>query len=172
MEFSEFAKMLKPIIVGEQKIGEFAQELFENIVDMPDTVESPLDKKNLRTFKAYYMGTVTINKFSKDIRKHIEPALFERYIYEMPEEAQMDIYKALAEYVPGMTDQNVAEKTAELFKSIISEASTKKRTAKKSIDTKTEENQSQVVGEKDYYLLDECNSSCPLCGDKLVKNIK
>lgn len=172
MEFSEFAKILKPIIGGEQKIGEFAQELFENIVDMPDTVESPLDKKNLRTFKAYYMGTVTINKFSKDIRKHIEPALFERYIYEMPEEAQMDIYKALAEYVPGMTDQNVAEKTAELFKSIISEASTKKRTAKKSIDTKTEENQSQVVGEKDYYLLDECNSSCPLCGDKLVKNIK
>jgi len=170
MEFSEFAKILKPIIGGEQKIGEFAQELFENIVDMPDTVESPLDKKDLRTFKAYYMGTVTINKLSKDIRKHIEPALFEQYIYEMPEEAQMDIYKALAEFVPGMTDRNVAEKTAELFKSIISAASTKKRTSKTNKEVPGLE-EDQVVGEKDYYLLDECNSACPLCGDRLVKNI-
>lgn len=172
MEFSQFAKILKPIIGGDLKIGEFAYELFVNIVDMPSSDTNPLEKKDMRTFKAYYMGTCTINKISQDIRKYVEPALFEKYIYEMPEEAQIDIYKALAVYVPGMTDQNIAEKTASLFKDIICEASIKKRTSKSSKKEGQEfKDKLQIVGEKDYYLLEECNSLCPICGDRLVKSI-
>ena len=171
MEFSEFAKILHPIIGAGSNVDDFACELFENIVEYPGQDESPIDKKSMKSYKAYYLGDRKITAFSKEIRKYVEPTSFESYIADMPEEAQMSIYQVLAEHVSGMTDQNIAEKTAELFKSIIYEASTKKRTSKKDKENKVPEANALVVGEKDYYLLDECNSSCPLCGDKLVKTI-
>ena len=130
MTFSEFANLLKPIIGGGSNIDVFAQELFENIVEYPNQDESPIDKKSMKSFKSYYLGDRTIKAFSQEIRKYVEPTSFEAYIADMPEEAQMSIYKVLAEHVPGMTDQNIAEKTAELFKNIIYDASIKKRTSK------------------------------------------
>ena len=172
MTFSEFANLLKPIIGGGSNIDVFAQELFENIVEYPNQDESPIDKKSMKSFKSYYLGDRTIKAFSQEIRKYVEPTSFEAYIADMPEEAQMSIYKVLAEHVPGMTDQNIAEKTAELFKNIIYDASIKKRTSKSNKKEEQEfKDKLQIVGEKDYYLLEECNSSCPICGDKLVKII-
>ena len=131
MDFSEFAKILHPIIGAGSNVDDFACELFENIVEYPGQDESPIDKKSMKSYKAYYLGDRNITAFSKEIRKYVEPTSFESYIADMPEEAQMSIYQVLAEHVSGMTDQNIAEKTAELFKSIIYEASTKKRTSKR-----------------------------------------
>ncbi len=81
---------------------------------------------------------------------------------------QRDIFKEFVADVPGMTDRNVPEKMAELFKKIIVDACPikKKKSAKK-----TSAKDESVV-EADFVLLNECGNKCPLCKAKLTETKK
>lgn len=170
MNFSEFAKILKPIIGEDKRADEFAYELFSQIVDLPDEKEDLLNDVSPKAYKSYYSGDRGITRFAKKIRKFIEPTAFEAYIDELSEEAQLSIFNALANYVPGMNDQNIAEKTSECFKNIIYDATMQNR--RKGGQTKKEGEDTFDIGQKDYYLLDECESMCPICGQILIKNVR
>lgn len=170
MNFSEFANRLKKIISGDENVsgGAFAKELFANILDTKD--EYDLDNKVApSTFRAYYRGDRDIKRFAPQIRKYVEPMLFEDYIDSLGDDVQRDIFKEFAKDCSGMTDQNIPEKVAELFKQIIVNACpVTKKVPKKSKASAVD----KPVIEEDFALLNECGNKCPLCKAKLTETKK
>lgn len=170
MKFTEFARRLKNIISGSDSAGggAFAKELFKNILDIKD------GKLDLDTgvapssYRAYFRGDRDITGFAPRIRKYVEPELFYAYIDKLGDDIQHDIFKEFASDCPGMTDRNVPDKMAALFKKIIIDACPvkKKKPAKKK--TAKEE----PIIEEDFVLLDECGNKCPLCKSKLSETKK
>ena len=124
MLFAEFARRLKDIISGlnSGKGGEFAKELFKNILDIDDN-EFDLDNDiSPSAYRAYFRGDRDLTRLAPKIRKCVEPELFVAYINSLGEDVQHDIFKEFAADCPGMTEWNIPEKIAELFKKIIVEA--------------------------------------------------
>lgn len=167
VKFSDFARRLKNIVSGVEtgKGGDFAKELFQNILQIDDE-EIDLDEVNSpSTYRAYFRGDRDITRFAQKIRKYVEPELFYSYIDGMGDDIQHDIFKEFAADCPGMTEQNVPEKMAELFKQIIIDACPveKNKTAAKKLAI------TQPVQDTDFVLLQECGNKCPLCKAKLTE---
>ena len=85
MEFTEFVDCLYPIISGDKAKDLFVQELFLNITDMMNE-ENIVEKKSLSTYRSYYTGERTINRFAKRIREYLEPSCFEEYLNNLSDE--------------------------------------------------------------------------------------
>lgn len=169
MLFAEFARRLKDIISGlnSGKGGDFAKELFKNILDIDDN-EFDLDNDiSPSAYRAYFRGDRDLTRLAPKIRKYVEPELFVAYINGLGEDVQHDIFKEFAADCPGMTEWNIPEKIAELFKKIIVEACpVKKKTKAKAIAKE------EPVVEEDFALLNECGNKCPLCKAKLTETKK
>lgn len=165
MNFSEFAKKLKNIISGSDTCTgrDFAKELFTNILDINDGKFS-LDDIAPATYRAYFRGDRDLTRLAPKIRKYVEPELFYSYIHSLNGSIQLDIYKEFVEYCPGMADDNIPEKMAELFKKIIVDACPIKKN-KPTIKSLAKE---EPVEEADFALLNECGNKCPLCQAKLI----
>lgn len=170
MKFDEFARRLKNIISGSDSGngGEFAKELLENILDIDDGKFDLDDDIAPSAYRAYFRGDRGLARLAPKIRKYVEPELFVAYINGLGPDVQHDIFKEFATDCPGMTDQNIPEKMAELFKRIIVEACPVK---KKKPAKKTPEKEEPVV-EEDFVLLEECGNKCPLCKAKLSETKK
>ena len=181
MEFSSFAQTLKPIIAEGASEDVFAQTLFINITKFSDEDENVVANTPLASYKSYYTGRRGLTKFAPKITKYLEPERFVAYIDEAGDAAQKDIFHELSPHNPGMTDWNVAESCAGMFKDIILGAAKRKRTPK---NAKTglipadlgvsamlpanSERRFEEVDHGDLYLLAECTMKCPVCGRKLV----
>lgn len=170
MKFAEFARRLENTISGldSGNGGDFAKELFKNILDIADG-KFDLDYDILQaSYCAYFRGDRDLTHLALKIRKYIEPELFVSYIDALGADEQRDIFKEFATDCPGMKDDNIPEKMAELFKKIIVDACPvkKKKPAKK---TPVKE---EPIVEADFVLLDECGNKCPLCKVKLSETKK
>lgn len=170
MKFAEFARRLKSIISDSDSVsgGAFAKELFKNILDIKDGKLDLDENVAPSSYRAYFRGDGDITGFAPKIRKYVESELFYSYIDGQGEEAQRDIFKEFAADCPGMTDRNVPEKLAELFKKIIVDACpVKKKKRAKKAPAKEE-----PIVEADFVLLDECGNKCPICKAKLSETKK
>ena len=148
MNFSEFANKLYKIISARMDVPSFVAELFENITVFKDNKIDIVDKTSPSSFKKYYTGERGINFFAKKIRKYIEPAKFEDYITNLSDEAQLQILTEFSKDCPEMTKMNVAEKLADLFKSIIIEAVNEKRRVSKKKQLQKEELTTELEKQK------------------------
>lgn len=170
MKFSEFAKRLKDIISHDDSVRgrDFVKELFKNILDVTDDQFDLDTSVSPSAYHAYYCGERGLSRLVPKIRKYVEPELFVAYIDSLGEDVQRDIFKEFAKDCPGMTDKNIPEKMAELFKKIILDAVPKKK--KKPVAKKSAKE--EPVTDADFALLDECRGKCPLCKGKLTKTVK
>lgn len=170
MKFAEFARRLKNIISGldSGNGGDFAKELFKNILDIDDG-KFDLDYDiSLSAYRVYFRGDRGLARLAPRIRKYVEPELFVSYIEDLGPDAQRDIFKEFAADCPGMTDRNIPEKMAELFKKIIVDACP----AKKKKPASKKGAKEEPVVEEDFALLNECGNKCPLCKSKLTETKK
>ena len=170
MRFAEFARRLKNIISGlnSGNGGDFAKELFKNILDIDDG-KFDLDYDiSPASYRAYFRGDRDLTRLAPKIRKYVEPELFVCYIDALGADEQRDIFKEFATDCPGMTDRNIPEKMAELFKKIIVDACP----VKKKKPAKKKPSKEEPIVEADFVLLDECGNKCPLCKSKLKKKKK
>lgn len=178
MEFSSFAKALKPIIAEGASEDVFTQTLFINITKFPDEDENVVEKTPLASYKSYYNGRRGLTRFAAKITKYLEPERFVSYIDEAGDAAQKVIFHELSPHNPEMTDWNVAESCAVMFKEIILEAASRKRTfnhdksGRVSVTlgplSMSQADPERHIEDADLYLLVECGMKCPVCGRKLV----
>lgn len=75
MKFSEFARRLKAIISDEESStgGNFAKELFRNILKIEDEKLDLDEDISMPTYRAYFRGDRDKSRFATKIRKYIEP---------------------------------------------------------------------------------------------------
>lgn len=124
MEFTEFVNRLYPIISGERAKDVFTQELFLSITSIEND-DNFIAETGLSTFRSYYSGDRSINRFSKKIRKYLEPSCFEEYINTLSDEQCSQLCSTFSDVISNITAYNVGEKLSELFVEIINDASTK-----------------------------------------------
>ena len=154
MKFFEFAKILKPIIAGNSNAADFVIELFKAITEFTDNIDADSYLGIMpSTARHYYSGDRNISRLAIKIRKFIEPEKFGDYINKLSDEIQLQILTEFSKYCPEMTKMNVAEKLAELFKSIIIEASNKER---------VDSNKGDIEEETTKLLYDRSISDCDL----------
>jgi hypothetical protein len=126
MEFSDFVKLLYPVIGAGGNTHAFAKSIFETIVT--DEGQAALDERSSDTYKAYYNGNTGITRLAQSITAYIEPEEFIGYIAQFSDAAVQSLCDSFQPYLPDITPHNAREKLAELFASIIKEAaSTKKK---------------------------------------------
>lgn len=170
MKFAEFARRLKNIISCQDSGsgGAFVKEIFKNILDINDGKFDLDNDISPSAYRAYFSGDRGLSRIAPSIRKYVEPELFVSYIKSFGDDVQHDIFKQFASDCPGMTEWNIPEKMAELFKKIIVDAcpAEKRKPAKKALE------KAEPVIEEDFVLLNECGNKCPFCKTKLSETKK
>lgn len=133
MNFSEFFKLIHPIIGGGSSTSASARSLFDAI--MGETGEGITAGYTESSYKAYANGKMQITKIAQAVSPHIDAMEFEDYINNFGDSATIRLSEAFKPHIPDITPLNVGEKLAELFVSIIETAASAKRkspgTAKK-----------------------------------------
>jgi len=133
MDFSEFFKLIHPIIGGGSSTSASARSLFDAI--MGETGEGITAGYTESSYKAYANGKMQITKIAQAVNPHIDAMEFEDYINNFGDSATIRLSEIFKPHIPDITPMNVGEKLAELFVSIIETAATAKRkspgTAKK-----------------------------------------
>lgn len=124
MEFTEFVNRLYPVISGEMAKDVFTQELFLNISNIEDE-DNFIEATGLSTFRSYYSGERSINRFAKKIRKYMEPSCFEAYIKGLSDAQCSQLCSIFSDTINDITLFNVGEKLSYLFAEIINDASLK-----------------------------------------------
>lgn len=165
MEFYVFANRLMKVASGGDSDNKaiFTQALFENILEIDDG-KVDLEKITARAYRMYFSGERKINRLASKIRKYIEPEKFSAYINSLGADVQHDIFKEFAADCPGMSDINIHDSMAGLFKKIIEEAYASYNKGKK-VSGKQQE---PSLDKEDFVLLDECRNRCPICQGKLL----
>lgn len=131
MEFSEFAKILRPLIANGMPAGAFVRDLFENITVFPESMtDNPIIKTGDNTFRSYYTGNRKLTQFVPKIARYVDMEMFVNYITNVGDDAQDEIYQRLKPYWPDMEESNIPFGTAQLFKSIIFSYATEKPSGK------------------------------------------
>ncbi|MCR5800451.1 MAG: hypothetical protein K6G69_10285 [Lachnospiraceae bacterium] len=148
MLFCEFARHLYPIVSGDMNTDEFTQELFRKITQT-DNEENIIENTVFSTYRSYYSGERSIKQFAKKIRKNIEPACFMTYIDDLSDEAREQIVQAFSSECNDLTVMNVGEKMADLFKSIIIEASEASSKSQNKAATQQNHTKKKSISEKD-----------------------
>ena len=129
MEFSEFARLLHPIVDGEASQPAFAKTLIEAIL-RDDGIEI-LSGYSPETFKAYYNGNTAITKLAKKISKFIEPALFEAYLEPLPDQSVQKLCDIFENHVDSISQHNAIEELSAFYADIIYAAAGERRKTKK-----------------------------------------
>lgn len=143
MEFSEFVKLLYPVIGAGGNTHAFTKSIFETIVT--DEGQAALDERSPDTYKAYYNGNTGITKLAQSITAYIEPEEFIGYIEQFSDAAVQSLCDSFQPYVPDITHHNAGEKLAGLFASIIYEAAAAKKKGTSRGADKTETIEAEVV---------------------------
>ena len=159
LDFKTFARALEPLLSEGKTLGVFASTLFEEITSYRDEDENPIHSTTQDTFRGYMNGR-GISWLASKIAGHIDKEKFEIYIEGYGADTQDAIYRALSDYISGMTPVNIPESCASAFEEIILEAAAVKRgqVSKVLASSLTD----------DEYLIEESRGRCLNCGASLV----
>lgn len=120
MQFSEFAKILRPVIGGVMGTGDFVQTLFSNIVTGDgDTI---VDETANSTYRAYFNGTNRITKMALKIGPYLETENFVSYLSTFSDETVESLQSLFRPYIPEINTNNAEKLIAVFFRDIIFEA--------------------------------------------------
>ena len=139
-DFSEFASILFSYLAGSDNQGQFAQKLFMNIVP-DDSLETWEYLNNLTpdTYRRYFRGK-PITDLAKRIVPVLDLAKFELYIDDFDQTPLNCLARRLSPFFEEeVTQCNVAEKSASLFKEILIKAAEKSRKVKDTGDSHRQE---------------------------------
>lgn len=125
MTFPDFFQVVYGIIGEGKSIHEFAQFLFDQLLETSDDPNyvNPLYEVRPNTIRKYCdpndkkhnLPAKTVLK----IRNKIEPAHFSTYLGTFSDETRSDLVDALKEEIPDIDEHNVCDKCADLFKDIL-----------------------------------------------------
>lgn len=136
MEFTEFAKILKPIIGGSYNTHMFTRTLFESIVT--DNGALQIEDISESTFKSYYNGKTKVTKISQRVLPHIDPEQFITYLEGFSEATTQRLCDAFEAHIDGITLHNASEKIAYFFEGILTTAAGQERKSPQKKTKKTE----------------------------------
>lgn len=156
MEFSEFAKRLKPIIGDADNVESFVRTLFDAVVD--EDGQSAFEEYKDGTLRGYYYGSPRIDRFAKKIYRHLDLEAFIEYIDCYARSSSAELVDAFSDAIPNISDDNASKKISELFVSIIVEAAHCK--GKKNMDIESNEEVGESVLEAET-LYEEPNREVP-----------
>lgn len=125
MEFTDFGTRLYNVASSNMNKADFCRMLFERITDLSTADGDPLDLEP-DTYRKYLRGASPITKLAKSINAYIEITVFIAYIEQHPEGVIANIAKAFKDDFPDIDindSKQIAEYIADLFESIILEAS-------------------------------------------------
>lgn len=132
MLFTEFVQRLSSVISAGGSTDKFTRSIFEAIVT--EDGQTVLDGYKSSSYKAFYNGNTSIKRISQKINAYIEPMEFLDYIDHFPDAAVENLCNVFSADISGITPSNTAEKLAELFVLIITEAAgTKNKSPEKPI---------------------------------------
>jgi hypothetical protein len=123
LKFTQFAKLMFAVAGAGNSTSAYTRTLFLSIVMYEDEELNPIYDHKDSTFKAYYNGTNDITKLARRISTYIEPEEFISYIESLPDAAVEALCTSFAPYIPSINLYSAAADLADLFKSIIIEAS-------------------------------------------------
>ena len=127
MEFKDFIHKLSSVIRAGGSTDKFTRSIFEAILS--EEGQSILDEYTQSSYKGFYNGNTSIRKISQKINAYIDPIEFSEYINGFPEAAAATLSNVFSADIPDINPCNAAEKLADLFVLIITEAAGSKNKA-------------------------------------------
>lgn len=130
MEFKDFVQKLSSVIRAGGSTDKFTRSIFEAI--LTEEGQSILDEYAQSSYKSFYNGNTSIRKISRKINAYIDPMEFSEYINGFPDAVAGTLSNVFSADIPDINPCNAAEKLADLFVSIITEAAgSKNKSAEK-----------------------------------------
>lgn len=120
MEFKDFIHKLSSVIRAGGSTDKFTRSIFESIVT--EEGQSILDEYTKSSYKGFYNGNTSIRKISQKINAYIDSMEFSEYINRFPDAVAGTLSNVFSDDIPDINPYNAAEKLADLFVSIITEA--------------------------------------------------
>lgn len=120
MEFKDFIHKLSSVIRAGGSTDKFTHSIFEAI--LTEEGQPILDEYTQSSYKGFYNGNTSIRKISQKINAYIDPMEFSEYINGFPDAVAGTLSNVFSADIPDITPCNAAEKLADLFVSIITEA--------------------------------------------------
>lgn len=120
MEFKDFIHKLSSVIRAGGSTDKFTRSIFEAI--LTEEGQSILDEYTQSSYKGFYNGNTSIRKISQKINAYIDPMEFSEYINGFPDAVAGTLSNVFSADIPDINPCNAAEKLADLFVSIITEA--------------------------------------------------
>ena len=120
MQFKDFIQKLSSVIRAGGSTDKFTRSIFEAIVT--EEGQPILDEYKKSSYKGFYNGSTSIRKISQKINAYIDPMEFADYINQFPDAVAGNLSNAFSADIPDISPYNAAEKLAELFVEIITEA--------------------------------------------------
>lgn len=124
MEFKDFIHKLSSVIRAGGSTDKFTRSIFEAIVT--EEGQPILDEYKKSSYKGFYNGSTSIRKISQKINAYIDPMEFSDYINQFPDAVAGTLSNVFSADIPDINPCNAAEKIADLFVSIITEAADSK----------------------------------------------
>lgn len=120
MEFKDFIHKLSSVIRAGGSTDKFTRSIFEAIVT--EEGQQILDEYKKSSYKGFYNGSTSIRRISQKINAYIDPMEFSDYINQFPDAVAGTLSNVFSADIPDINSCNAAEKLADLFVSIITEA--------------------------------------------------
>ena len=120
MQFKDFIRKLSSVIRAGGSTDKFTRSIFEAIVT--EEGQPILDEYKKSSYKGFYNGSTSIRKISQKINAYIDPMEFADYINQFPDAVAGNLSNVFSADIPDISPYNAAEKLAELFVEIITEA--------------------------------------------------
>ncbi len=120
MEFKDFIRKLSSVIRAGGSTDKFTRSIFEAIVT--EEGQPILDEYKKSSYKGFYNGSTSIRKISQKINAYIDPMEFSDYINQFPDAVAGNLSNVFFADIPDINPCNAAEKLADLFVFIITEA--------------------------------------------------
>ena len=125
MTFSDFAKLLKPIIGGSDNTVEFTRKLF--IAMIGEDNSTVIENKSDDSFKAYYNGRSTINGIAREISPVADLENFVSFLDNFEDSVSEKLCDAFSGSIDEIDLQNINYKIASCFDEIIKKAAATQR---------------------------------------------
>jgi hypothetical protein len=191
LTFSDFAKLLSPIIGGGKKTSDFVLFLIEQIMEVPFTEAdkrkaeecqyNPLAALDISTLEKIYNGTRAMSKKNAEaVLAHVDKDGFSGYLSTLSNDVIDLVGDALRSNGIAIVDSDVIATCADLFVSVLSECAGKADWG--ALKQQQQLNLFEIAAEpapalmhfpvgipnSDMYLLMEAGGVCPLCRKSLI----
>ena len=137
MEFTEFAKLLKPIIGGSYNTKRFTKTLFESM--MTENGALQIEDISDETFKSYYNGKTAITKIAQRVLANLEDENFIEYLDGFGDATIQELVTTFEPYINGINLMNASRKITDFFLEVLRSAASSEKKKSTSKSAKTEE---------------------------------